>query len=243
MPPAEPPRPIRATVSPSILHAISASDEPDLKEIGTILSGEHVALFLDSTIIEAYHETREIILFREFCARTDAVDLTAADERYFGHKLCKVHQVLLSSPHERSKDVSHDSIINSKQETCRVALLIFLHTQIMRQSPSSALYRSLTLQLVSAMQQVALVSFWSPKPELWVWILFLGAHISQRQAERPYFTMNLAYGMKSMALREWSAVKKWLTRVFYVERTFGESFETIWQEVRLLMTAMSASGQ
>lgn len=236
MPPAPDPHLIRAAISPIILHAISASDDPNLKEIGGILEGENLVLFLDHEIIEAYLETRELILFREFCAKTDP-DLTAADERYFGYKLCKVHYILLSFPfHKRGTEDG-----NSKQEACRIALIIFLHTQYMRQSSSSALYRSLTQQLIDSLQKSALVSLWAPRQEFWVWILFLGAHVSQGQVERPWFTMNLAYGLRSMGLREWTAVKKRLARVFYVERTFEKSYQAIWQEVRLLMTAMSAS--
>lgn len=226
---------LRATVSPIILQAISTSDDPNLKEVGAVLEGTNLALFLDHQIIETYLETRELILFREFCAKVDP-DLTVADERYFGYKLCKVHYIFLSFPfHERGTEDG-----NSKQEACRIALITFLHTQYMRQSPSSALYRSLTKQLINPLQNSALVSLWGPGEEIWVWILFIGAHISQGQVERPWFTMNLAYGLRSLELREWAAVKKSLARVFYVERTFEEPYRAIWQEVRLLMTAMSA---
>ena len=68
-----------------------------------------------------------------------------------------------------------------------------------------------------------------------MWVLFLGAHMSAGQRERPWFVMNLARGARLLKLDNWVDVRTILLRYFYIDRVYQKSFEEAWQEARMLM--------
>lgn len=229
MPPIPPP-PDYHTVSEATISLIASTTKDDLRNMGAFLHrSDHVALF-DWRLLYACNDLRDVTIFREsYGANSSGFEST--DLAYFNHKAFRVNHTLLSFPFEhRLQETTSD-----KQEAFRTGLLIFCHTQYRNVGPSSVLMRNLTMQLKEALDRSELQSFWNPACELLMWVLFLGAHICGGQKERPWFVMMLARGARLLELREWRDVRETLAQCFYVERIYGEPYQEIWEEVKLLI--------
>jgi hypothetical protein len=186
LPPA-PPVPRLGMISPSTYNTIILGTDPHLKDIGKgILNPEVIAMF-DCKMIQAFRDLREVILYREYFHCNECT-LPVDEVEYFNNKSYHLRYLALTIPFERQTHTTY------KQEPCRIALLIFWNANYLTCQPDSALFRALTTQLKSTLEQSDLELFWGPHHTLLMWVLFLGAHISAGQRERPWFIMNLARG-------------------------------------------------
>lgn len=72
-----------------------------------------------------------------------------------------------------------------------------------------------------------------------LWALFLGAHMSLGERERPWFVNMLAVVAQTIQLHGWLQLRALLARFYYVDRVFQEPFRRIWDEVDLIITMQS----
>ena len=80
--------------------------------------------------------------------------------------------------------------------------------------------------------------FWSPHPELLMWVLFVGAHISFGQVEWQWFISYLACGAQLLDLETSAELRKILLRHFYMDRIYEVSLASVWEEVQRIRHAL-----
>ena len=88
--------------------------------------------------------------------------------------------------------------------------------------------------LKAALEATDLQSCWGIANEAFLWVLFVGAHMSFGQRERPWFVVALARVVPTLKLHDWIQVRNLLTRFYYSDRVFQESFRNIWEEAAML---------
>jgi hypothetical protein len=226
LPPAPPTSSLQV---PSSTFDLVLSDAPPfLRDVGTALLLPSVAALFDWQLNQAFHDLREVVLYREYYHHKECAP-PAAELDHFNAK----SYLVLTIPFQNQTPVS------DKQEACRIALLIFWNANYLLGRPESALFRRLTIQLKAALETSDLQHFWGPHFELLMWVLFLGAHISAGQRERPWFAMNLAKGARLLKLDNWADVRAVLLRYFYIDRVYQKSFEEVWQEARMLVEMLA----
>jgi hypothetical protein len=205
------------------------SDSPFfLKELGTALLLPEVAALFDWRLNQAFRDLREIVLYREYYHHKECPP-PPAELDHFNIKSYNLRYLVLTIPFQMQTPVI------DKQEACRIALLVFWNANYLVGQPNSALFRRLTTQLKAALEKSNLQDFWAPHHDLLTWVLFLGAHISAGQRERPWFVINLARGATLLELVEWAETRTLLLRFIYLDRIYEKSFEEVWQEARMLM--------
>jgi hypothetical protein len=226
LPPAPPTSSLQ--VPASTFDLIVSDTPPFLRDLGTALLLPSVAALFDWQLNQAFHDLREVVLYREYYHYKEYAP-PAAELDHFNVKSYYLRYLALTIPFQNRTPVS------DKQEACRIALLIFWNANYLAMQPKFALFRRLTIQLKAALEASDLQRFWDPHFELLMWVLFLGAHISAGQRERPWFAMNLARGARSLKLDNWADVRTMLLRYFYIDHIYQRSFEEAWQEARMLM--------
>lgn len=115
------------------------------------------------------------------------------------------------------------------QEACRVALLIFLVANYQLLPPSAGPFRTLVVQLQKALYHTDLAQLWARSSEVLMWILFLGAHVSN-SLQRSYFIALFVKIVGTLELRTWEDARRLLTGCFYLDRVYQDSFKLIWKE-------------
>lgn len=166
------------------------------------------------------------VLFRQRCA-LEQIEPTLGDLQYIYSSNMEVEYQLLDMPFALG---SID--ITAKQNAVRLAL--YIHTQpIISVAKSSAAFsRRMTLQLKEALEQSELSKLWSPNCDLLLWVLFVCAHICYEQAEWPWLIEYIAKVAIMMGLETLDALQAVLEEFSYCPRTFGETLERIWKELR-----------
>jgi hypothetical protein len=226
LPPAPPSSSLE--VPPSTLQTILSDIPPFLKDLGTALLTPGVAALFNWQVNLAFRDLREVVLYREYYHETGSTP-PAAELDHFNIKSYNLRYLVLTVPLQMQTPVS------DKQEACRIALLIFWNANYLIMQPDSALFRRLTTQLKTALEKSDFQNFWAPHYDLLMWVLFLGAHISAGQRERPWFVLNLARGARLLKLADWAETRTIMLRFFYLDRIYQKSFEQAWQEARMLM--------
>jgi hypothetical protein len=230
LPPAPPTSSLQ--VPASAFDLVLSDAPPFLRDVGTALLLPSVAALFDWQLNQAFHDLREVMLYREYYHHKECAP-PAAELDHFNAKSYSLRYLVLTIPFQNQTPVS------DKQEACRIALLIFWNANYLLGRPESALFRRLTTQLKAALETSDLQHFWGPHFELLMWVLFLGAHISAGQRERPWFAMNLAKGARLLKLDNWADVRTILLRYFYIDRVYQKSFEEVWQEARMLVEMLA----
>jgi hypothetical protein len=225
-----PPSPLVAA-SASTYDRITSGTDPQLKQIGTGLLDPGVASLFDESLVRAFYDLREVTLYRE-CFRDQECVLPEIEVEYFNVRAYEILHLVLSMPFQFPRATS------LQQEPCRLALLVFWHANWAIHLPSSILFRSLTTQLKSALEQSNLQSLWYPHDRLLIWATFLGAYISAGQRQHSWFMMYLARSARQRGLKCSQELKAVLQRFFYIDRIYHKGLEDIWDEVSVLMDAL-----
>jgi hypothetical protein len=231
LPPAPPTSSIQ--IPPSAFDLVLSDTPPSLKDVGNALLLPPVTALFDWQLNQAFHDLREVVLYREYYHHKECAP-PATELEYYNVKSYNLRYLVLTIPFQNQTPVS------DKQEACRIALLIFWNANYLIGDPASALFRRMTTQLKAALETSDLQHFWDPHFELLVWVLLLGAHISAGQRERPWFAMNLARGARLLKLDNWADARTMLLRYFYIDRIYQKSFEETWQEARMLVEMLGA---
>lgn len=120
------------------------------------------------------------------------------------------------------------------QEACRQAFIVFSNAHYNVIQPSSKIARCLTEDLKIALERTDLKSCWGTANILLFWALFLGAHMSLGERERPWFVNMLAMVAQTVQVQEWFQVRALLARFYYVDRVFQDPLRRVWDEVEIV---------
>jgi hypothetical protein len=187
-----------------------------------------IARLFDESLVQAFRDLREVILYREYFHNQECI-LPEIEVEYFTIKAYETLHSALSIPFQFPRAMS------PQQEPCRLALLVFWHANYAIHLPDSGIFRSLTKQLKSALEQTDLQSLWQPHYRLFVWVTFLGAYISVGQREHSWFMMYLARAARQRDLRTSNDLKTMLQRFFYIDRIYHKGLEDLWDEASILI--------
>jgi hypothetical protein len=187
-----------------------------------------IARLFDESLVQAFRDLREVILYREYFHNQECI-LPEIEVEYFTIKAYETLHSALSIPFQFPRAMS------PQQEPCRLALLVFWHANYAIHLPDSGIFRSLTKQLKSALEQTDLQSLWQPHYRLLVWVTFLGAYISVGQREHSWFMMYLARAARQRDLRTSNDLKTMLQRFFYIDRIYHKGLEDLWDEASILI--------
>ncbi|KAK6369362.1 hypothetical protein LTS17_009705 [Exophiala oligosperma] len=229
--PASPPTSALASLPPSLTEDINRTLADDTRQMGTGILTQDVDTILDWRISQAFRDMTDVVRYREYYHEKQ---MQPAEEEveYINAKSYQFRYAVLSAPFEPRAPAS------DKEEACRLALLIFWFTNYQMSQPDSALNRTLTTQLKSALQASDLKGLWGPFHELLAWVLLLGAFISAGQRERPWFVMNLAKVCKVLRLQDWSDVRSVLLKYFYLDRIYAKGMQASWEEAAMIAETM-----
>lgn len=206
---------------------------PDMKQMGTGLSSPDVDTFLDWRISQAFRDMTDVVQYREYYHEKQLRPVPAELD-YINAKSYQFRYAVLSAPFEPRAPAS------DKEESCRLALLIFWFCNYQISQPDSALHRTLTAQLKTALQASDLKGLWGSHYELLMWVLILGAFISAGQRERPWFVLNLARVSRVLRLTDWTGARALLLRFYYLDRVYAKGMQDSWEEATLLAESMEA---
>ena len=237
MPLSPPPLKLRA-VAPSTSALIADNTDPHLQSMAIGILDAEVRTRFSAKLIEAFQDLREVTLYREFF-HTHNCRISAAEDEYFVLKSYHLRYVAISIPFDDNTSSNEPKMLGF-QEACRLALLIFWNANLMSATPSSAFFRYLTTALKAALEKSELKTFWHPNTDLLMWVLFLGAHISAGQSERPWYVLNLARGSWLKGLREKDDFRALLMRFYYIDRVYAKSLQDIWEEVKMVIEVMQS---
>ena len=120
------------------------------------------------------------------------------------------------------------------QKTVCLTLFIFVYTTIVAFEPYAAYTRALTELLKEHLDQSPMSTFWAPSYDLCLWVVFIGAHISKGQRERPWFITQVARGIRLLALQDLHQMRETLLGFFYIDRFHDKSLREIWNEAHLI---------
>lgn len=229
--PAAPPTSTLASLPASLAEEIRQNVSDDVKKMGTGILTPDVDTLLDWRISQAFRDMRDVVQYREYYHETQKEPVQEENE-YINAKSYQFRYAALAAPFEPRAPAS------DKEESCRLAMLIFWFSNFQITAPDSALNRTLTTQLKTALQASDLKSLWGPYYKLLTWVLMLGAFISAGQRERPWFVMSLAKVSKVLKLQEWEEVRQVLLKFFYLDRIHAKGMQDVWEEAALLAESL-----
>jgi hypothetical protein len=226
-PPFAPPVVTREKVSQRIREKLEQcpDSEVNLSACGFWTQPAIEALGLD--FLELIAKRRIYTLFREISSG-ESTWPSAEELEYFTLTELSVDYNLMLMLFE-----SKPSRLTPVQESVGLAFLMFGHISSTSFQPASwwSWMRSMNKQLLDALEQTSLSDLWGQNAMLALWVLFIGAHTSHGQSERPWFVAQLAGGISVLGLHSRDEMKAALTKFFYVELYFEQSLDDIWEEV------------
>ncbi|KIW62442.1 hypothetical protein PV04_10615 [Phialophora macrospora] len=225
--PAAPPTSTLPSLPPKLIEEIRQNVSDDVKKMGTGILTPDVDTLLDWRISQAFRDMRDVVQYREYYHEKQVLPVQEEND-YINAKSYHFRYAALSAPFEARAPAS------DKEEACRLALLIFWFSNYQVTSPDSALNRTLTAQLKTALQGSDLKGLWGPHFELLTWVLMLGAFISAGQRERPWYVVTLAKVSKELKLKDWGELRELLLTFFYLDRIYAQGMRDIWDEASLL---------
>ena len=231
-PKLEPPK-LTQTVPDGLMAEIESKTGPNLEPVGRGLLSGHRSSFFTRDMLQILRDMRESTLFKEHVVENELGPGYIGSDIMAIKRMHILHRLLTHSATSTDQAVRKDV-----EEVIRLSLLIFWNANLMLHQAASAIFRSLTAQLKHALERTDLRFYWTPISDALIWVLFLGAHISLGQRQRPWFVMQIARGAQILKIREWEDVRALLQRFFYLDRVYLTSYQNIWEEVLLLADVM-----
>lgn len=182
------------------------------------------ALGLDFLTLVA--KRRTYILFREMFS-SESTWPSAEELEYFTLTELSVDYHLLLMLF-----ASKPSSLTAVQESVCLGFLTCGHISSTSFEPASwwSWMKIMAKQLRNALVQTNLSDFWGQNSALLLWVLFVGAHTSYGQPDRPWFVAQLARGITVLGLHSREAIRAVLVKFFYAEHYFGRSLDDLWEE-------------
>ncbi|KAI1748956.1 hypothetical protein F4782DRAFT_515208 [Xylaria castorea] len=120
------------------------------------------------------------------------------------------------------------------EESCRIACLMYVNTCLIRSyRPSAAIIKNLVNTLfqtvtTSGDAQVEMGYSWGSCPDVFFWVLFIGAHCSYQQAHKRFFYDNLWRIAVLLELDTWEDARTVLMQYLFIDELYQETLEIIW---------------
>ena len=183
---------------------------------------------LDPDMIPVYRDLSVVVAFRESCV--GGIDATIHEIDYFETLALRVQHQLIAfySTHISRQDSDIQSI-------CRVTATIFVIQSQPRNYGPSIIMDNMVLSLYDVLSGLDFAEAWNSFPSILIWALMFGVWISREKSMRDWFLFKLAQGSHGQLRWQWNEIRDMLQKLFYVDRLHGADFESIWEEVRLLV--------
>ena len=217
---------MKAKPPKTTLDRISARIDPSLRLLGMELM--EVKESLDPGMVQAYRDLSVVVAFRELCNR--GIDVTLYEVEYFETLALRVQHQLITflSTHLSRKD-------SDMQSVCRVTIPIFVIRYQFNIYGPSMIMDSMVIQLYEVLSSLDLGQSWKSFPSILVWAFMFGVWISKEKRVRDWFLFKLAEGSSCLLRWQWNETRDILKKLFYVDRLHRTDFESICEEVRLLV--------
>ncbi len=218
--------PMKAKPPKNNLGRISARIDPSLRLLGMELMEFKDSL--DPGMVQAYRDLSVVVAFRESCS--GGIDVTLYEVEYFETLALRVQHQLITflSTHLSRQDSDIQSI-------CRVTVPIFaIRYQFVMYGPSMIM-DSMVVQLYEILNNLDLARLWKTFPSTLVWAFMFGVWISKDKRMREWFLFKVAEGSRGVVRWQWNEIHDTLQKHFYVDRLHKADFESICEEVRLLV--------
>lgn len=224
--PSFPILPMKAKPPKNTLDRISARIDPSLRLLGMKLMKFKGSL--DPKMIQVYRDLSVVVAFRESCS--GGIEVTLYEVEYFETLALRVqhHLITFLATHLSRQDSDIQSI-------CRVTVPIFVVRYQFSMFGPSMIMDSMVLQLYEVLSSLDLSESWKSFPAVLVWALMFGAWISKEKSMRDWFLFKLAEASHGKLRWQWNEIRDILQTLFYVDRLHRADFESICEEVRLLV--------
>lgn len=218
--------PMKPKLPKNTLDRISAGIDPRLRLLGMELM--KFKDLLDPDMSQAYRDLSVVIAFRELCS--GGVDVTLYEVEYFETLALRVqhHLITFLSTHLYRRDSDIQSI-------CRVTVPIFAVRYQYNIYGPSMIMDSMVIQLYEVLSSLDLAESWKSFPSILVWAFMFGIWISKEKRMKEWFLFKLAEGSHGILSWQWIEIRDTLQRLFYVDRLQRAEFQSICEEVRLLV--------
>lgn len=153
-----------------------------------------------------------------------------------------VQHALLSLP--TSQDLTHRGIEvhDSYYESCRLATIIYSVLIIFPVPPVFGPFEILTRKLRQELEKISLESQNSPRLEMHLWILVMGAIASLGLSDRPWFLSRTLALSQALDLHEWRDLKRVLESFLWHYSTSDVDGIEVWMDsIRMYRTNQSAA--
>lgn len=224
--PPEPPLP--STESEYSDALLTKENPPALASVGESLIASKDALRLDEELIGLVRQAQYITRYREYCLGHGYRVTSQEVEVFTLRRLDLEYRIMrrLFGPDRGNSYPEHTSI--------QIAILIFSTVNLELLNASAGPFRTLSKLLRASLESSELLTAWWEAPDVLMWILFMGAHISVHPKERLWYLYRLAPLPARLSLHSWQEAREMLRWCFYVDRLHEDSFIQIWNEATRL---------
>ncbi|KAL2000826.1 hypothetical protein VTN02DRAFT_2565 [Thermoascus thermophilus] len=197
--------------------------------------------FLSPPLVKALHGLQDLVLFH--CIKDQNPEaLGLEDHQAFRILNYETEHELASYPFRlpRNRDTGPQGTnLHPVESVARVASICYMNLFIIVSPPSSGLGRALTKHLKEAVGRCTpevLAQLPRKCYDLFSWALFIGAHGSAGQIERPWFVQRLAHAAAVQGWKDWEEVADVLTGYFYISHIHDPIWRPVWDEAMALLS-------
>ncbi|KAJ9221667.1 transcriptional regulator family: Fungal Specific TF [Paecilomyces variotii] len=226
-------KPIRRTTK-----AIPAADADIARIASNLLTLPDPSVLFSPNMMQVFHDLAEMTRYAELVRRRLPTGVEDNDEDFFDTQNLFIEYRLLSY---RFDPITEEFVgDNTIEGCCRLAALLYVNTVlwVVYTSAAAVLHvpvKALKVALETLDESIR-QTFWAPYSDLLAWVLFLGAHCSKDQIERPFFIVELAKVVISSGWRDVEEMRQRLMGFFYVDRMYGASLVEVWDEVQTVIS-------
>jgi hypothetical protein len=208
-----------------LFQQVLAGCEPSLTHLGEGFFDPAIQQHLDDKMTKLFQDARVTWICFE---RIGLHDFEIEEKRLVSMKRADIDQRF------QSFQFDYYSGQRPVQEALRIAFIIFSNAHYNVVQPSSKVARCLVEDFKRALEQTDIKRCWGDAYEAFIWAVFLGAHMSSGQRERPWFVMALARATQRLTSPSWIQIRAILIRFYYSDRVLQDEFRQIWEEADLL---------
>ncbi|GAD92093.1 hypothetical protein NFIA_080900 [Paecilomyces variotii No. 5] len=226
-------KPVRRTSKP-----ILAVDAEIARLASNLLNLPDPGVLFSPDMMQVFHDLAEMTRYAELVRRRLPTGVEDDDEDFFDTQNLFIEYRLLSY---RFDPITEEFLgDNTIEGCCRLASLLYVNTVLwIAYTSAAAVLRSPVGALKVALETLPesiKQTFWAPYSDLLAWVLFLGAHCSKDQVERPFFIMELAKVVIFNGWRDLEEARQRLMGYFYVDRMYAASLAEVWDEVQAVIS-------
>ena len=196
--------------------------------------------FLSAPLIKILHSMRDLIFLDAFNAREPSA-FTSEDHETYRLLAHEVEHDLLDYPYRtfQAKSADPDDLdIHPIEALARCVCVCHMNYTVIVSPPPTGLGVALTYHAKKALTEVR-QSILAQLPlncfDLLAWALFIGAHGSLGQPERPWFLRRLADIAQLRKWRSFEEVEDVMRGYIYAPHLYKISWEKIWDEAMALL--------